>query len=151
MYIRIQPVPVAARSKAWVCGRPFSGTAGSNPVVTELFTWEWIHYDPSQRPSPFICARGLISLNTLWPSPSVRFFRLMWFFNPDVQSKQEAKTKFASYKYIWLKGKPSRYVVSMGLLDTPTFSFLTDPCRRLQILIHTRVSLRRSWGSCRIS
>ena len=25
------PVPVAARSKAWVCGRSLAGIAGSNP------------------------------------------------------------------------------------------------------------------------
>jgi hypothetical protein len=25
------PIPVAARSKAWVCGRSLSGIAGSNP------------------------------------------------------------------------------------------------------------------------
>ena len=27
-----QPIPVAARSKAWVCGRSPAGTAGSNPA-----------------------------------------------------------------------------------------------------------------------
>jgi len=26
------PIPVAARSKAWVCGRSFLGIAGSNPA-----------------------------------------------------------------------------------------------------------------------
>jgi len=26
------PVPVAARSKAWVCGRSFAGIVGSNPT-----------------------------------------------------------------------------------------------------------------------
>jgi hypothetical protein len=26
------PIPVAARSKAWVCGRSFAGIAGSNPT-----------------------------------------------------------------------------------------------------------------------
>ena len=26
------PVPVAARSKAWVCGRALAGVVGSNPV-----------------------------------------------------------------------------------------------------------------------
>ena len=27
-----KPIPVAARSKAWVCGRSLAGTAGSNPA-----------------------------------------------------------------------------------------------------------------------
>ena len=27
-----RPSPVAARSKAWVCGRSLAGTAGSNPA-----------------------------------------------------------------------------------------------------------------------
>jgi len=27
------PVPVTARSKAWVCGRSFVGIAGSNPAL----------------------------------------------------------------------------------------------------------------------
>jgi len=27
-----KPIPVAARSKAWVCGRSLSGIAGSNPT-----------------------------------------------------------------------------------------------------------------------
>jgi hypothetical protein len=27
-----QPIPVAARSKAWVCGRSLAGIAGSNPA-----------------------------------------------------------------------------------------------------------------------
>jgi hypothetical protein len=27
------PIPVAARSKAWVCGRSLRGIAGSNPAV----------------------------------------------------------------------------------------------------------------------
>jgi hypothetical protein len=26
------PIPVAARSKAWVCGRSLAGIAGSNPA-----------------------------------------------------------------------------------------------------------------------
>jgi hypothetical protein len=26
------PIPVAARSKAWVCGRSFAGISGSNPT-----------------------------------------------------------------------------------------------------------------------
>ena len=29
---RILPVPVAARSKAWVCGRSLAGIVGSNPA-----------------------------------------------------------------------------------------------------------------------
>jgi len=28
----LQPIPVAARSKAWVCGRSLAGIAGSNPT-----------------------------------------------------------------------------------------------------------------------
>ena len=27
-----KPIPVAAQSKAWVCGRSLAGTAGSNPA-----------------------------------------------------------------------------------------------------------------------
>jgi hypothetical protein len=27
-----QPIPVAARSKTWVCGRSLAGIAGSNPA-----------------------------------------------------------------------------------------------------------------------
>ena len=27
-----EPIPVAARCKAWVCGRSLVGTAGSNPT-----------------------------------------------------------------------------------------------------------------------
>jgi len=30
-YIQEQPIPVAARSKAWVRGRSLAGIAGSNP------------------------------------------------------------------------------------------------------------------------
>ena len=30
--VRSQPIPVAARSKAWVCGRSLSGIVGSNPT-----------------------------------------------------------------------------------------------------------------------
>jgi hypothetical protein len=29
---RIKPIPVAARSKAWVCGRSLAAIAGSNPA-----------------------------------------------------------------------------------------------------------------------
>ena len=29
----VGPIPVAARSKAWVCGRSLAGNAGSNPAV----------------------------------------------------------------------------------------------------------------------
>ena len=29
--VRIKPIPVAARSKAWVCSRCIDGSAGSNP------------------------------------------------------------------------------------------------------------------------
>ena len=36
MYVRwgkqYKPIPVAARSKAWVCGLPLAGIAGSNPA-----------------------------------------------------------------------------------------------------------------------
>jgi hypothetical protein len=28
----LQPIPVAARSKTWVCGRSLAGIAGSNPA-----------------------------------------------------------------------------------------------------------------------
>jgi len=28
----VAPIPVAARSKAWVCGRLLAGIAGSNPA-----------------------------------------------------------------------------------------------------------------------
>jgi hypothetical protein len=28
----VSPIPVAARSKAWVCGRSLAGILGSNPV-----------------------------------------------------------------------------------------------------------------------
>jgi len=28
----LSPIPVAARSKAWFCGSPLAGTAGSNPT-----------------------------------------------------------------------------------------------------------------------
>ena len=31
-YIRTAPIPVAARSKAWVCGRSHDGFADSNPA-----------------------------------------------------------------------------------------------------------------------
>ena len=31
-YLRNAPIPVAARFKAWVCGRSLAGTAGSNPA-----------------------------------------------------------------------------------------------------------------------
>ena len=27
-----KPIPVAARSKAWICGRSLAGIAGSNPA-----------------------------------------------------------------------------------------------------------------------
>jgi len=32
MYILILPIPVAAQSNAWVCGRSLPGIAGSNPT-----------------------------------------------------------------------------------------------------------------------
>ena len=28
----LEPIPLAARSKAWVCGQSLAGIAGSNPV-----------------------------------------------------------------------------------------------------------------------
>ena len=31
-YINVVPIPVAARSKAWVCGLSLAGIAGSNPA-----------------------------------------------------------------------------------------------------------------------
>jgi hypothetical protein len=31
-YIRVVPIPVSARSKAWVYGRSLTGIAGSNPT-----------------------------------------------------------------------------------------------------------------------
>ena len=35
VYLKVckTPIPLAARSKAWVCGRSLTGTVGSNPVV----------------------------------------------------------------------------------------------------------------------
>jgi hypothetical protein len=30
--VLLMPIPVAARSKGWVCGRWVAGTAGSNPA-----------------------------------------------------------------------------------------------------------------------
>jgi hypothetical protein len=45
---KVMPIPVAARSKAWVCGRSLAGIAGSNPtggmdvcVVFVVRTVEW--------------------------------------------------------------------------------------------------------------
>jgi hypothetical protein len=35
--IEIQPIPVAASSKAWVCGRSLAGIAGSNPAGAWIF------------------------------------------------------------------------------------------------------------------
>jgi hypothetical protein len=32
LYTSLQPIPVAMRSKAWVCGRSLAGSAGSNPA-----------------------------------------------------------------------------------------------------------------------
>jgi hypothetical protein len=32
MHIDYLPIPVSARSKAWVCGRSLAGIAGSNPT-----------------------------------------------------------------------------------------------------------------------
>jgi hypothetical protein len=32
MYRTNWPIPVAARSKAWICGRSLAGLAGSNPA-----------------------------------------------------------------------------------------------------------------------
>jgi hypothetical protein len=29
---KFEPIPVAARSKAWVCGRSLAGIVGSNPA-----------------------------------------------------------------------------------------------------------------------
>ena len=36
-----KPVPVAARSKAWICGYSFAGIAGSNParIMDECLLW----------------------------------------------------------------------------------------------------------------
>jgi len=31
------PIPLAARSEAWVCGRPFAGIAGSNPTEAWMY------------------------------------------------------------------------------------------------------------------
>jgi hypothetical protein len=31
-YRRLVPIPVAARSKSWVCGRSLTGIVGSNPT-----------------------------------------------------------------------------------------------------------------------
>jgi len=35
-----RPVPVAARSKAWVCGRPLPGIAGSKPAEGKDISYE---------------------------------------------------------------------------------------------------------------
>ena len=32
------PIPVAARSKVWVCGSPFAGIMGSNPSTAWMFS-----------------------------------------------------------------------------------------------------------------
>jgi hypothetical protein len=32
MYSNPVPIPVAAQSKAWVCGRSLAGIVGSNPI-----------------------------------------------------------------------------------------------------------------------
>jgi len=36
-FISVYPIPVAARSKAWVCGRSLAGVAGSNPARDWMF------------------------------------------------------------------------------------------------------------------
>jgi hypothetical protein len=36
-----RPIPVAARSKAWVCGRSLAGTAGLNPGGCMNVSCEW--------------------------------------------------------------------------------------------------------------
>ena len=38
----LQPIPVAARSRAWVCCRSLAGIAGSNPVVGMAVCLLWV-------------------------------------------------------------------------------------------------------------
>jgi hypothetical protein len=35
-YVYCKPIPVAVRSKAWVCSRSLAGIAGSNPAGVQI-------------------------------------------------------------------------------------------------------------------
>jgi hypothetical protein len=37
MLSALKPIPVAARSKAWICGYSFAGIIGSNPAGALMF------------------------------------------------------------------------------------------------------------------
>ena len=41
LYGRIKPIPVAVRSKKWVCCRSLAGIAGSNPAGTVYMSVSW--------------------------------------------------------------------------------------------------------------
>jgi len=59
--IFLSPIPVAARSKAWVCGRSFAGIAGSNLAggmdVFRLSVLCLVRYRSLGRPDP--SSRGI--------------------------------------------------------------------------------------------
>jgi len=54
MYIHL-PIPMAARSKLWVCGRLFAGIAGSNPAGSWMSVF---------------CECCLLSGRGLWDGPT---------------------------------------------------------------------------------
>ena len=39
---RMEPIPVAKRSKTWICGRSLAGVAGSNPKGEMDFYLLWV-------------------------------------------------------------------------------------------------------------
>jgi hypothetical protein len=50
-YLQILPIPVAVRSKAWVCGRSLTGIVGSNPPIPV-----------AARSKAWVCGRSLAGI-----------------------------------------------------------------------------------------
>ena len=67
MYILILPIPVAAQSNAWVCGRSLPGIAGSNPTGGWGGGWMF-----ASRECCVLSGRGLCDGLITYPEESYR-------------------------------------------------------------------------------
>ena len=65
----LEPVPVAARSKAWVCGRLLAGIVGSNPTGGIDVCLLWVMYVAGLRPATSWGVHYTTSCNTQSSAP----------------------------------------------------------------------------------
>jgi hypothetical protein len=126
-------VPVAARSKTWVCGRSHAGISGSKPARAFFFSCEC---------SVLSCRgfyHGLITrteesiechIRIVWVHPVVYWWDTMY------QCNDQLTQLFTKYKYIWLRvqcfdpylGHRQTYIMNLeSVVHVQVFHAKRDP------------------------